>query len=84
MTDDSVTDDAERPTSATGVTSAGDAVTPDPVPVTVSLRVVWRVGLVVLGLVALALFLNFVVTDGGSVLFTVLMSWFAALAMTHW
>jgi len=50
--------------------------------VTVSLRVVWRVGLVVMGLVALALFLRFVIVDGGSVLFTVLMSWFAALAMT--
>ena len=47
-----------------------------------SLRVVWRVGLMVLALVALASFIRFVVTDGGSVLFTVLMSWFAALAMT--
>ena len=47
-----------------------------------SLRVVWRVGLVVMGLVALALFLRFVVTHGGSVLFTVLIAWFAALAMT--
>ena len=55
---------------------------PEPVPVTMSLRVVWRVGLMVLALVALASFIRFVVTDGGSVLFTVLMSWFAALAMT--
>ena len=54
----------------------------EPVPVTMSLRVVWRVGLMVLALVALASFIRFVVTDGGSVLFTVLMSWFAALAMT--
>jgi predicted PurR-regulated permease PerM len=88
VTDDSGTDDAERPTSATTPTSptvataAADPVNPDGVPVTVSLRVVWRVGLVVMGLAALALFINFVVTDGGSVLFTVLMSWFAALAMT--
>jgi predicted PurR-regulated permease PerM len=42
---------------------------------------VWRVGLVVLGVIALGLFLQFVVSDGGSVIFTVLMSWFAALAM---
>ena len=85
MTGDPGTEDAARPTSATTptvVTSAADAVTPGPVPVTVSLRVVWRVGLVVMGLVALALFLRFVIVDGGSVLFTVLMSWFAALAMT--
>ena len=85
MTGDSGTDDAERPTSATAptvITTAADAVTPYPVPVTVSLRLVWRVGVVVLGLVALAVFIRFVVTDGGSVLFTVLMSWFAALAMT--
>jgi len=85
VTGDTGKDDAERPTSATNptlVTTAADVATPDPVPVTVSLRVVWRVGLMVLGLVALALFLKFVVTDGGSVLFTVLMSWFAALAMT--
>ena len=85
MTGDSGTDDAQRQTRAetpTVVTTAADAGTPGPVPVTVSLRVVWRVGLVVMGLVALALFLRFVIVDGGSVLFTVLMSWFAALAMT--
>ena len=91
MTGESGTDDAEWPTSAaapaavttaTVVTTAADSGTRNSVPVTVSLRVVWRVGLVVMALVALALFLRFVVTDGGSVLFTVLMSWFAALAMT--
>jgi predicted PurR-regulated permease PerM len=82
---DSGSDEIDRPAGATAptvVTGAADAVTPDPVPVTVSLHVVWRVGLMVLGLVALASFLRFVVTDGGSVLFTVVMSWFAALAMT--
>jgi len=91
VTGESGTDDAEWPTSAaapaavttaTVVTTAADSGTRNSVPVTVSLRVVWRVGLVVMALVALALFLRFVVTDGGSVLFTVLMSWFAALAMT--
>ncbi len=44
-------------------------------------RNVWQVGLVVLGLVALGLFIAFVVDDGGSVIFTLLMAWFAALAM---
>ena len=85
VTGDSGTDDAGPPTPVTPATvdaTAPDAVVRGPVPVTVSLRVVWRVGLVVMGLVALALFLRFVITDGGSVLFTVLMSWFAALAMT--
>lgn len=42
---------------------------------------VWRVGLVVIALIALGLFLNFVLDDGGAVIFTVLMSWFAAIAM---
>lgn len=42
---------------------------------------VWRVGLVVLAVIALGLILRFFVQDAGSVIFTVLMSWFAALAM---
>lgn len=42
---------------------------------------VWRIGLVVLGVIWLGLLLNFIVEDGGGVLFTVLMSWFAAIAM---
>ena len=85
MTDDPGTDGIPGSARATGATTeptAADVVTPGALPVTVSLGVVWRVGLVVMGLVALAAFLRFVVTDGGSVLFTVLMSWFTALAMT--
>jgi predicted PurR-regulated permease PerM len=42
---------------------------------------VWRVGLVVLAVIAVGLMARFVVNDGGSVIFTVLMSWFAAIAM---
>ncbi|MCA0330911.1 MAG: AI-2E family transporter [Actinobacteria bacterium] len=42
---------------------------------------VWRVGLVLLGVVAVGLLLRFMINDGGSVIFTVLMSYFAALAM---
>ena len=42
---------------------------------------VWRVGLVVLAVIALGLVLRFFIQDAGSVVFTVLMSWFAALAM---
>ena len=34
-----------------------------------------------LGVIALGLVLNFIIDDGGSVIFTVLMSWFAAIAM---
>ena len=44
-------------------------------------RNVWRAGLVVLGLIALALFVRFVLEDGGNVIFTVIMAWFAAIAM---
>jgi predicted PurR-regulated permease PerM len=42
---------------------------------------IWRVGFVVIALVAVALLLRFVVSDGGSVIFTVLMAWFASIAM---
>jgi predicted PurR-regulated permease PerM len=42
---------------------------------------VWRVGMVVLAVIALGLVLKFIINDGGSVIFTVLMSWFAAIAM---
>jgi len=42
---------------------------------------IWRVGLVVLAVIALGLFLAFVLEDGGGVIFTVLLSWFAAIAM---
>ena len=42
---------------------------------------VWRTGLVVLGLLALWLFIVFVIQDGGSVIFTVLMAWFAAITI---
>lgn len=42
---------------------------------------VWRIGLVVLAVIGLGLFLKFILEDGGGVIFTVLMSWFAAIAM---
>lgn len=42
---------------------------------------IWRVGLVVLGLIALALFVQFLLREGGGILFIVLMAWFAAIAM---
>jgi hypothetical protein len=53
----------------------------DHVRVTFTPGNVWRVGLVLLGVVAFGLFLRFILDDGGSVLFTVLMSWFAAISM---
>jgi predicted PurR-regulated permease PerM len=44
-------------------------------------RNVWKVGLVVLALLALALFVQFLLEDGGGILFVILMAWFTALAM---
>ena len=44
-------------------------------------RNIWRIGFVVVAVIAVALFANFVIDDGGSVLFTVFMSWFAAIAI---
>lgn len=42
---------------------------------------IWRIGFVVLGVAAVALILQFLIRDGGTVIFTVLMAWFASLAM---
>jgi len=42
---------------------------------------IWRVGLVILAIIGLALFIKFLLEDGGGVLFVILMAWFAALAM---
>ncbi len=55
-----------------------DPVTPrDPV----STRFLWRVGFIAVAVVAIALFLKFILEDGGGVIFTVLMAWFFAMAM---
>lgn len=42
---------------------------------------VWRVGFVVIALVAVASLLKFIIRDGGTVLVTLLMAWFASLAL---
>ncbi len=44
-------------------------------------RNIWRAGLAVLAVLAFGLFVQFVISDGGGVLFTVLMAWFGAIAM---
>lgn len=44
-------------------------------------RNVWRVGWVVIALVSCFLLLRFLIQDGGTVLFTLLMAWFASIAM---
>ncbi len=41
----------------------------------------WRAGFIVMALVFIFLLISFVIEDGGAVIFTVLMSWFFALAM---
>ncbi|MCH9816882.1 MAG: AI-2E family transporter [Actinomycetia bacterium] len=66
-----------------GVDSSPDQATSKSKVLDVSLipSNVWRVGFVVVGVVAVALFLSFILDDGGSVLFTVLMAWFASIAM---
>lgn len=61
-----------RPVSAPG-TSPDVTVRLDPTNI-------WRVGFVVIALAAVALFLRFVIGDAGSVIFTLLMAWFASIA----
>ncbi len=50
-------------------------------PITFVPRNIWRVGLVIMGLTFLYLGLRFLLEDGGTVIFTLLMSWFASIAM---
>ena len=47
----------------------------------VSPAFLWRAGFIAMGLVFIFLLIRFVIEDGGGVIFTVLMSWFFALAM---
>src|SRR5918998_5749672 len=42
---------------------------------------VWRIGLVVLGLIALTLVIRFILGEGSSLIFTAFMAWFVSLAM---
>jgi predicted PurR-regulated permease PerM len=65
-----------RPEPRAGIGSAVHTVRVLLVPANV-----WRVGLTLAALVALVIFLRFVLADGGSVLFTVVMAWFLSLAM---
>jgi len=51
------------------------------IAVTVEPRSVWRAGAVVIILLCIVLFGAFVLEDGGSVIFTLLMAWFASIAM---
>lgn len=44
-------------------------------------RNVWRTSFIVLAVVAIALLLQFLLEDGGGVIFIVLMAWFASIAM---
>jgi predicted PurR-regulated permease PerM len=62
-------------------TSPSGSVIPSIREVRFNPRNVWKVGLVVLALLALALFIQFLLEDGGGILFVILMAWFAALAM---
>ncbi|MFN8158750.1 MAG: AI-2E family transporter [Candidatus Nanopelagicales bacterium] len=44
-------------------------------------RNVWRIGWTIFALVAIGLMIQFIIGDGGAVIFTVLMAWFASIAM---
>lgn len=69
-----------------GSTAVAGTVSVDPSTIRTVTRMefspsnVWRTGFVVLGVVAIGLALKFLIEDGGSVIFTILMSWFAAIA----
>ncbi|MFH5822376.1 AI-2E family transporter [Georgenia sp. AZ-5] len=44
-------------------------------------RNIWRIGLVVIGLIVLVIVVRFVLSQGSSLLFSIVMAWFASLAM---
>jgi len=44
-------------------------------------RNVWRTSFIVLAVIVIALLLQFLLEDGGNVIFIVLIAWFAAIAM---
>ncbi|QTE30907.1 AI-2E family transporter [Pengzhenrongella sicca] len=52
-----------------------------PTTILFDLANVWRVGLVLLGVVVAAVLARFILLGGSSLLFTVLMAWFASLAL---
>lgn len=52
-----------------------------PVGVTFEAGNIWRTGLVIVAVAVLALMTQFVLTNGHLVLYTILMAWFASLAM---
>ncbi len=47
----------------------------------VSVGFIWRAGFIVMALIFIFLLIQFFIEDGGAVIFTVLMSWFFAMAM---
>ena len=49
---------------------------------TVESRTLWRIGFIALAVIAIGLFANFILIDGGGVIFIVLMAWFFALAIS--
>ncbi len=68
----------EQPTAP----SPGDPVVPENGRLILfSPKNVWRVGWTIFGLIVIGLMLQFIIGDGGAVIFTVLMSWFASIAM---
>ena len=48
---------------------------------TVENRTLWRIGFIALAVIAIGLFITFLIEDGGGVIFIVLMAWFFALAI---
>lgn len=82
MSEEHASADAEAGASvAESRLTASSAVTTRVNPVLLSPSNVWRVGLTLLGVVAFGLLVRFVISDGGGVIFTIVMSWFAAIAM---
>jgi len=79
--DSGASPDAADTPDAPAPSANAEPVTEPGVMVRLSPSNLWRIGLVLLGVVAFGLLLRFVLDDGGSVIFTVLMSWFAAIAM---
>ena len=78
---DAVVEPATAPATEPAVAPAAVPVPADRVEISFDRTSVWRSGWVVIALIAIGLFIKFVIDDGGSVIFTLLMAWFASIAM---
>ena len=74
-------EDTQGTAAPSGAQAVATPVEDGDVRVRLSAHGMGKVGFALLGVIAAGLFVKFVLSDGGSVIFTVLMAWFAAIVI---